>query len=114
MKRKFRLTRDRDFSRVRQNGKTFAHPFIVLITDPNESTITRVGIITSRMLGNAVQRNRTRRQVKASMQDLFQYIPSGWDLVILTRKKIVDVPYYEIKSVLKDLLIQADLWKENG
>jgi ribonuclease P protein component len=114
VKRKFRLTRNRDFSRVRQNGKTFAHPLLVLITHPNESTITRVGIITSRMLGNAVQRNRTRRQVKAIMQDLFQHTPSGWDLVILTRKKIVDVPSHEIKTVLKEILIQAGLWKENG
>jgi len=81
MKRKFRLTRSTDFKRVRRFGKSYAHPLVVLISQPNELNISRFGISAGRSVGNAVHRNRAKRQIRESLRPLLPSIKSGWDVV---------------------------------
>ena len=44
MQRKFRLTRFEDFKRVRRDGKSYAHPLVVLIVQNNDQPRVRVGV----------------------------------------------------------------------
>jgi ribonuclease P protein component len=112
VKRRFRLTSTTDFERVRRFGKSYAHPFIVLVALPNELDHSRIGVAAGRSLGNAVQRNRAKRILRESIRPLIPGIPPGWDMVILARKPLIDARFDDIGQALTGLLTQARLLEE--
>jgi len=112
VKRKFRLTRSIDFQRVRRLGKSYAHPLVVLIVLPNESDRLRCGIVASRSIGNAVNRNRVKRQIRAALHPLLDSIQPGWDMMILARRPIVGATTSQIHDAVTGLLRRSRLLQE--
>jgi ribonuclease P protein component len=112
VKRRFRLTRSTDFQRVRRLGKSFAHPLVVLIVLPNETSGLRCGIAASRAIGNAVKRNRAKRQIRAALNPLLEHIQPGWDMIILARRPIVGATTEQIREAIAGLLLRSRLLQE--
>jgi len=107
--RSFRLTKATDFKRVRRLGKSFAHPLIVLIALSNNLDRTRVAVSASRSLGNAVARNRTKRRIRAVVQNLSINIISGYDLLFIARKPIHQASYQDLYYAVSSTLAKANL-----
>jgi len=112
VKRKFRLTSTTDFKRVRRKGKSFAHPLVVVIVLPNDTGSSRFGISAGRSVGNAVLRNRSKRQIREVIRLLIPQIQVGWDIVILARKPMVNASFREIEAAIHQLFHQAKLFQE--
>jgi ribonuclease P protein component len=112
VKRKFRLTSTIDFKRVRRKGKSFAHPLVVLIVLPNETGSSRFGISAGRSVGNAIRRNRSKRQIREIIRLLIPQILKGWDMVVLARKPIVSASFQDIETAIHQLFQQAKLFQE--
>ena len=94
---------------MRRFGKSYAHPFIVLVVLPNDMNQSRFGISAGRSIGNAVQRNRAKRILRETVRPLIPAIATGWDLVILARKPMANASFDEISTALTNLLSQARL-----
>jgi ribonuclease P protein component len=94
---------------VRNKGKSFAHPLVVLVRVPSEEDHLKVGISTSRALGNAVQRNRSKRLLRESMRLLIPLLSSGWDVVLIGRAPLVTAAFQDVQSALAGLLRRAGL-----
>jgi ribonuclease P protein component len=109
VKHRFRLTRSIDFKRVRNKGKSFAHPLVVLVRLPSTEEDLKVGISTSRALGNAVQRNRSKRLLRESMRQLIPLVSTGWDLVLIARSPLVTAAFQDVQSAVAGLLQRAGL-----
>lgn len=109
MNRRFRLTRSIDFQRVRQSGKSYAHPLLVLVAYPNPEIIVRCGVAAGRSLGNAVQRNRAKRLLRSVMQPYLPMLPAGWDLVLIARRPVLTASFPQIQAALRALLRRARL-----
>ncbi len=109
MKRKFRLRRSTDFKRVRRLGKSYAHPFVVLIKHPNEEGSSRFGVAAGRSIGNAVQRNRAKRKIRELVRQRIPSIQSGWDVIFLARQSIQDATHSELQAAVDGLLKRAGL-----
>lgn len=95
--------------RVRRNGKSYAHPLIVLIAQPNESPQVRVGVTAGRSIGNAVQRNRAKRLLREAMRPILPTLASGWDLVLVARSGMANASLKDTRSALDILLLRAGL-----
>ena len=113
MKRKFRITRSIDYKRVRRSGKSYAHPLVVLVKLPNELDQSRVGIVAGKSVGNAVKRNRAKRQLRAIFSEFIADLSIPSDIVIIAREQIVGEKYLEIRSAIVQLLTKANLIKRN-
>ncbi len=109
MQRKFRLTRSEDFKRVRQFGKSYAHPLVVLIARTNDEGRLRVGVAAGRTVGTAVKRNRAKRLMREAMRSLVPNIASGWDLILIARPALLSSTLTEIREALLILLRRAKL-----
>jgi len=61
-----RLTRDSEFRRVRTEGKTMRGDTLTIgfLDNAEPNATARAGFITSKRVGNAVVRNRTRRRLR--------------------------------------------------
>lgn len=110
MKRRFRLTRSTDFKRVRSNGKSYAHPLLVLVVSPGqEEAQIRFGVTASRGIGGAVIRNRAKRLMREALRPLLPDIHPGWDVVAIARAGLLSAEFDHIQSVVKTLLQRAGL-----
>lgn len=110
MKRRFRLTRSTDFKRVRSNGKSYAHPLLVLVVSPGEEEAQiRFGVTASRGIGGAVIRNRAKRLMREALRPLLPNIHPGWDVVAIARAGLLSAEYDQIQLVVKTLLQRAGL-----
>ena len=107
MKRRYRLTRETDFKRVRRYGKSYAHPFVVLITHPNGLNFSRFGISAGGYLGSAVQRNKAKRLIREIIRLIIPDIQPGWDIIIIARRALIDAEYAKIRSALSTLVQKA-------
>ncbi len=114
MKRKFRLRKSTDFKRVRRLGKSYAHPFVVLIVHPNELESTRFGVSAGRSVGNAVLRNRAKRRIREAIRPRIGEIQPGWDLIFLARKSIHEAGSPELQTAIDRLLRRAGVLKGNN
>jgi len=97
------------FKRVRQQGTAAAHPLFVLIHFPNPSGVVRVGVAAGRSIGNAVQRNRAKRRLRACIQPFLEQIRAGTDLVILARKPVLQAHFSQITRAMARILEDQQL-----
>ena len=114
MKRRFRLKKSGDIKRVRCLGKSYAHPLLVLITAKSDSLNCRVAIVVGRHYGNAVQRNRVKRRVRACLSQILPMLTTKQDLVFLIRKPIKRAEFQEICTAIQQLLMRAGLSARNS
>lgn len=109
MKKAHRLTKDRDFQKVRGEGRSWGHPLIVLFARPNGLEVSRYGFVVSKHIGKATVRNRGKRLIREAVRKCHSRIPPGWDLVFLARKPIADRTYWEVSAAVEELLSRAKL-----
>ncbi|MEZ0395450.1 MAG: ribonuclease P protein component [Anaerolineales bacterium] len=116
MKRRFRLTRSQDLKRVRQAGKSYTHPLVVLYVIPAERPWVRVGVTASRGVGSAVRRNRAKRLLRAAVSALLPDLQPGFDLLLIARTPLAAANMIQTKRALAALLSRAGLLtpSENG
>ncbi|MBR5437488.1 MAG: ribonuclease P protein component [Clostridia bacterium] len=89
MQKYLTLKENTDFNRVYYRGKSSAKPALVVYALKNRVGICRVGITTSKKTGNAVERNRSRRIIRAACQSVFRNyeISGNYDFVFVSRSK---------------------------
>jgi ribonuclease P protein component len=107
--RNFRLTQSTDFKRVRRSGKSYAHPFIVLVVLSAEGERTRIGVTAGRSVGSAVQRNRAKRLLREAIRPLLPQIQQGLKVILIARKPILKAELPEIRTSLQELLARAQV-----
>jgi len=108
---KFRLSRSEDFKRVRRIGKSYAHPFVVLVAQANENPTqpVRVGVAAGKTTGTAVHRNRAKRLLREALRPYLASLASGWDLILIARPPLVTATLDDTRTVLLNLLRRAKI-----
>ncbi len=112
MQRSFRLTRSEDFKRVRRDGKSYAHPLVVLIalnSENNDRPHVRVGVAAGKSVGTAVYRNRTKRLLREAMRTLIPNIASNLDLILIARPALASATLADTHRALLNLLQRAKI-----
>jgi ribonuclease P protein component len=113
VQRRYRLTSSQDIQRVRRSGQSYAHPFVVLVIQEGYTTETRFALIAGTSVGNAVERNRAKRLLRAALQNLIAEIKPGFDAVLIARQPLIESNCNEISQILHDLFVQAELSEVN-
>lgn len=87
-----RIKRRRDFLRVQAIGQRASSAHFVLLVAARETpatttgpTCSRLGIVVTRKIGNAVQRNRIKRVCREAFRAWPDLVPDGIDLVLIAR-----------------------------
>jgi ribonuclease P protein component len=109
MQRQLRLRRNEDFQRIRQTGRSWVHPYLILGVSPNSLSHNRYGIITTRRLGTAVARNRVKRRIREAVRRWHPQIAPGYDMIFIVRYPVVGASYPALLDAVETLLHRADL-----
>jgi ribonuclease P protein component len=81
----------------------------VVIVAGSQSEKSHAGIITSKAIGNAVERNRARRRIRSVMAGHLINFIQPHDIVIIARKPIVEATYKDIEQAIREELHKAGL-----
>jgi ribonuclease P protein component len=105
--RQERLTKKKEFEKVFQEGKVIKDGRIVLYVMPNSLGVSRLGLVVSRKVGNAVRRNRVKRLIREVYRLNKHLLKSSVDIVAIPRYSLPpDVKLSHIESGFKKLLAQ--------
>ncbi|MBC8100472.1 MAG: ribonuclease P protein component [Armatimonadetes bacterium] len=107
-----RLRRTEDFDRIRKRGRAYRHKLLLMSVLANQAGHNRYGFITGKKLGNAVQRNRVRRRLKASVWLLHPQLRVGYDVLFVAHPAAAAQPYAVLQRILQELTQQAGLWAD--
>lgn len=76
-----------EFLRAQKGGRRLhAAHFTVILYDRGDDQPARLGLVTSRKVGNAVQRNRLRRVMREVFRRDPSRYPPGHDVVMLAKE----------------------------
>ena len=104
------ITRNNDFRRAYNRGKSYVGYSVVVYVCKNRNAGTRVGITSSKKIGNAVQRNRARRVIRAAVDAVVPKEGLGnVDLILVARTSTAGQKSQQVAAVLKKLLKKAGL-----
>lgn len=106
------ICRNNDFRRIYARGKSYVSPLVVVYALKNRTKNVRVGITTSKKVGNAVQRNRSRRVIREAFRTLAPRVRPGFDLVLVARGKTPYVKSTDVRRQLERQLQAAGLLRE--
>ena len=88
MERRYRLSRSKDFDAVYRQGRSVSTRYLTLHWFPREDDPAgepRLGLAVPKSVGNAVVRNRLKRQLRETWQELADGVPAGRDYVLAAR-----------------------------
>lgn len=108
-----RITRRGDFERIRQSGQSIRGKHLVLgyLADEDLPEPFKLGLITTRKLGNAVTRNRFRRLMRGVIHRTGEKITHGHWLVIIARHSAAEAKSEQLEKEWKWLLHKAGLMR---
>src|SRR2546423_3274897 len=87
VQRRHRLSRSRDFDAVYRQGRSTSTRFLVLywFDRDDEPEEPRLGLAVPRAAGNAVARNRIKRQLREVWRARLDRVPAGRDYVLIAK-----------------------------
>ncbi len=110
LKRALRLRKNKDFQRVRQQGRTTASRLLILTFATNDLATLRIGFVVSKRVSKrAVERNYVKRLLSEAIRPMLVGIPTGWDLVISAKTSSIGVKLSDLLDDLRILLRRAKL-----
>ena len=106
------LCKNNEFRRAYAKGRSYVTPVVVIYARKNRLDLGRIGITTSKKIGNAVERNRARRVIREAFRQLAPCVRPGFDLVFVARGKTPFVKSTQVKKHMEKQLRAAGLLKE--
>jgi ribonuclease P protein component len=104
MQRRSRLTGNKRFSQIHQEGSSSANRLLVIRFLRNGVEHSRFGFVVSKRIGGAVVRNRVKRRLREAVRT--SRVTAGWDAILIARKGSEKVNYRTLKLASNNLLVR--------
>jgi ribonuclease P protein component len=102
-----RIRRGKEYSYIYKNSRRMQGKYIIVFTRENQLPHNRFGIVTSKKIGNAVTRNRAKRQIREAIRKNLKKLRPGYDMVIVARFNIKEAIFELIEMDFLRLMKKA-------
>jgi len=106
------LKKNSDFRRLYSRGKCSVNSYMAVYCRRNGVGVNRLGYTVSTKLGHAVLRNRIRRRLREIVRLRTPELKSGWDIVIVARRRCVNADYHKMDAAFLRACGELGLLKE--
>ena len=98
------LRGDAEFARLRRRGRRADGTYVAVVATPSQANRRpRFGIVTVKGFGDAVDRNRARRRLRAVLEDV-EAPALGMDMIVTARAAARRVPFAELRDDVRATL----------
>lgn len=108
MKKEYRVKKSSEIEMIIRTKKSASNKHFVLYKRENhENTHFRFAVSVSKKYGNAVKRNKMKRQIREIVSRL--EIKDNLDIFIVVRPKIPNLSYAELDASLQNLMARQKI-----
>ena len=97
------LKKNIDFQRVYKKRNITGNRNIIAFYKKNNLDNKRLGFTITKKVGNAVTRNRLKRQFKDIYYNNFNLLKDGYDYVFVIKKSCLDISYKELEASFRHI-----------
>lgn len=105
------ITSNRDYQRIYRRGRSLVSPVLVTYALKNKNNNLRIGITTSKKVGKAVRRNRSRRVIRAAFSHISADPGMPYDVIFVARTRTSYVKSTEVEKYMRGHLTQLGIIK---
>lgn len=103
MKKQYRVKKTNEFSDIMKYKKFYTAPSFVIYVKSRKEDHPRIGLSVGKKMGNAVVRNKIKRQVRMMLQEICTF-EENFDMIVLIRVQYHEENYRNNKKVLERLI----------
>jgi len=96
------------FNDIIQNGKRNANKYFVICRGSKEEHNNNFGIAVGKKVGNAVIRNKIKRQIRNIIDKNYKIFPNFYNYIIICKKEILNLSYWDMEKQLIDLINRGE------
>ncbi len=108
LKKYEKLSLEKEFKYVFQNGKKIFSPYLRLYFAVNNLNYSRLGISIKKKFGNAVERNKAKRHIREIFR-LNKNLKQNVDLIVIIENKFKTLNFEARKNTFLSLLKKINL-----
>ena len=106
-----RIKANEEFVLTVKKGRTLKSPTYVIHYLSTDLQVCRIGLSVSKKMGNAVVRNRIKRQMRAMCDALIDYDGHSSDVVIIVKDEFLQNNFEHNKNTLNRMLSEIGIVK---
>lgn len=100
MKKKYSIKKSDDIQKILNKGRFYKSKYYIVYVTKNNTNKNYVAFLAGKKLGNAPIRNKIKRKVRVAMQNNWQNLEKGYNIVIIARPFVLQE---SIEILTKDL-----------
>ena len=104
MKKDNRIKKSEEFQSIITKRNKFNNSTFIIYFVPRKLDHGRIGISASKKLGNAVTRNKLKRQLRMMLMELIDFESLPFDGVVIIKEKFKEQSYLDNKKDLELLI----------
>ena len=104
MKKRERIKNKEEFDNMIKNTNSKKNSFFIIHTNPKKEMNSRFGIAVGTKVGNAVTRNKLKRQMREIINEERILFENELDYIIIVRKSCLGLNYNQMKMNLIELI----------
>lgn len=98
MRKLYVVKKQQDFDRIIKKGQIKKNNSYVIYYDKNDFPYDRFGISVGKRIGNAVNRNKYKRKLRAIIDNYKKHYVNSQDYIIILRESAKNKDYHELEK----------------
>lgn len=113
MKKRYHVKKEKDFQNIINNQISCANRNLVLfVMKKNNQSHFRYGLSVGKKIGNAVTRNKVKRQLREAIFQINSHICNELDFILIARPNIINLSTDEVKANVIHILKLGHIYNE--
>ncbi|ATQ35852.1 ribonuclease P protein component [Mesoplasma entomophilum] len=107
MKNKKIIKKNFEFQEIISKQEFYRNSSFVIYYSKNDKGYFRYGISVGKKLGNAVTRNKIKRQIRMMIQDQIKTSPEfSYDIIVIARNRLMQNSFDQNQRELRKLIVR--------
>ena len=103
--KRFEMVKSHDeFNEIINKGKKYKNKYFIVFVVKKNPLKPQFGIAVGKKVGNAVVRNKLKRQVRNIVDNNKFLFKNSYNYIIMVKKECLDIPYGLLEKNLVDLI----------